>query len=153
MKGFVFTELTELAERKFGEDAMDTVFDNVELSSGGAYTSVGYYAAEELNTLVVDVLGEFCDERAREGRGVRTLRREEVVLQREGRVLCTVFVRHAPCATLTNATSIGAQESLCRSLAHEGFSPHRHLTPPSPFSMRPQASAHLPLSLPRSGVI
>lgn len=55
MKGFVFTELTELAERKFGEDAMDNVFDNVELSSGGAYTSVGYYAAEELNTLVVEL--------------------------------------------------------------------------------------------------
>ena len=55
MKGFVFTELTELAERKFGEDAMDNVFDNVELSSGGAYTSIGYYAAEELNTLVVEL--------------------------------------------------------------------------------------------------
>ena len=55
IKGFVFAELTELAERKFGEDAMDNVFDNVELSSGGAYTSVGYYAAEELNTLVVEL--------------------------------------------------------------------------------------------------
>jgi len=52
MKGIVFTELFEMVEGLFGEDMVDDVLDDCELSSGGAYTAVGTYDHKELIEIV-----------------------------------------------------------------------------------------------------
>lgn len=52
MKGIVFTELIRMIEQQFGDETMDDVFDECELVSGGAYTSVGTYDYKEFLTLV-----------------------------------------------------------------------------------------------------
>lgn len=52
LKGLIFVELIKMAESTFGEDQVDIVLDSVELPSGGAYTSVGYYECSELIILV-----------------------------------------------------------------------------------------------------
>ena len=52
MKGIVFTVFLDMVEDKFGEDVVEDIIDNAELESGGAYTSVGSYPAEEMRQLV-----------------------------------------------------------------------------------------------------
>lgn len=52
MKGVVFVELLAMAESLVGEDAVDDVLDTLELSSGGAFTSVGNYPCSDLIALV-----------------------------------------------------------------------------------------------------
>lgn len=52
MKGIVFNEFVSMVEGIFGEELMDEIFNESELASGGAYTSVGTYDHTELITLV-----------------------------------------------------------------------------------------------------
>jgi hypothetical protein len=55
MKGIVFSEFIELVESVFGDEMLDDIIDDCSdnLSSGGAYTSVGTYEHEELVSLVI----------------------------------------------------------------------------------------------------
>ncbi len=52
MKGVVFTEFIEFVEDKFSAEIADEIIDSSELSSGGAYTSVGTYDHREILQLV-----------------------------------------------------------------------------------------------------
>jgi len=52
MKGIVFVELLRMAESVIGEAAVDDILDSLDLTSGGAYTSVGNYPCDELMVLV-----------------------------------------------------------------------------------------------------
>ncbi len=52
MKGIIFTELLEMVEQKMGDLMVETIIDEANLESGGAYTSVGTYPAEEMEELV-----------------------------------------------------------------------------------------------------
>ncbi|GLR19094.1 heme NO-binding domain-containing protein [Portibacter lacus] len=52
MKGIVFTEFLELVEDKFGLEMVDTIINQSELESGGAYTSVGTYEFSEMLQLL-----------------------------------------------------------------------------------------------------
>jgi hypothetical protein len=51
MKGIVFTAFAELVENTWGEDMMDDILSDADLS--GAYTSVGTYPHTQLVDLVV----------------------------------------------------------------------------------------------------
>jgi predicted hydrocarbon binding protein len=52
MKGIVFVEFLELVENKFGLDMVDDIIEEADLSTDGAYTSVGTYNHSELLQLV-----------------------------------------------------------------------------------------------------
>lgn len=52
MKGIVFTEFLEFVEDQMGPDMVDTIIDDCELSTGGAYTAVGTYPFSELRDLL-----------------------------------------------------------------------------------------------------
>lgn len=52
MKGIIFTELLSMVEKTMGEEMVEIIIDQAELESGGAYTSVGTYPAEEMEALV-----------------------------------------------------------------------------------------------------
>ncbi len=52
MKGIVFTTFLELVEEKWGLDMVDSIIDESELESGGAYTAVGTYDHQEAVALV-----------------------------------------------------------------------------------------------------
>lgn len=52
MKGVVFTEFTDFVERQMGIDMVDRMFDESNVASGGAYTSVGTYDHREMVELV-----------------------------------------------------------------------------------------------------
>ncbi len=52
MKGMVFVELLRMAEDALGEATVDAVLEEVPLSTGGAYSTVGNYPCGELMTLV-----------------------------------------------------------------------------------------------------
>ena len=52
MKGIVFNEFVSMVEGIFGEETMDDIFSELDLPSGGAYTSVGTYDHSELVSLV-----------------------------------------------------------------------------------------------------
>lgn len=52
MKGIVFTEFFEMIEQQQGLDEVDALVNGCELSTGGAYTSVGTYDFRELVSLV-----------------------------------------------------------------------------------------------------
>lgn len=52
MKGIVFREFMNMVDLRFGEAMMDDVFDRTPLASGGVYTAVGTYEADELVRLV-----------------------------------------------------------------------------------------------------
>lgn len=58
MKGIVFTEFLDLVDETFGEDVSDRIVTGCPLASGGAYTAVGTYGAEELHMLVGALSGE-----------------------------------------------------------------------------------------------
>lgn len=60
LRGFIFTEFIELVEQLHGDTLADRLIDACELPSGGAYTSVDNYPAEELVALVIK-LGELTD--------------------------------------------------------------------------------------------
>ena len=52
MRGFIFVEFIELVERLHGIEVADELIDSSQLPSGGAYTSVATYPADEMVTLV-----------------------------------------------------------------------------------------------------
>lgn len=52
MKGIIFTEMLAMAEDEIGERRVDHILDQLNLDSGGAYTSVGNYPCSELMQLV-----------------------------------------------------------------------------------------------------
>ena len=52
MKGIVFTEFLELVEDKFGLEMVDTIIEQSNLESNGAYTSVGTYQFSEMLQLL-----------------------------------------------------------------------------------------------------
>jgi hypothetical protein len=53
MKGIVFTEFIEMVETEFSPEIADEIIDAADLSTGGAYTSVGTYDHNELVRMVV----------------------------------------------------------------------------------------------------
>ncbi|WP_221793847.1 heme NO-binding domain-containing protein [Oceanobacter mangrovi] len=52
MLGMIFTELVEMVEERFSPALADDILAEAGLDHGGAYTAVGYYPFEELQTLV-----------------------------------------------------------------------------------------------------
>lgn len=60
MKGVVFVELLEMAEDRFGAEAVDAALEACPLSTGGAYTRVGNYPCGEL-LAIVEALGAVAD--------------------------------------------------------------------------------------------
>ena len=52
MKGVVFTEFLDLVEQRFGLETVDRIIQDSDLSSDGAYTTVGTYDYTELLQLV-----------------------------------------------------------------------------------------------------
>ncbi|TSA01017.1 MAG: hypothetical protein D4R80_00120 [Deltaproteobacteria bacterium] len=52
MKGLVFTEFIELVDESFTMETSERMIEMSHLPSGGAYTSVGTYNAQEMITLV-----------------------------------------------------------------------------------------------------
>lgn len=52
MKGVVFTELISMAEEVKGEEFVDELLEELPLTNGGAYTSVGKYPCSELFVIV-----------------------------------------------------------------------------------------------------
>jgi hypothetical protein len=58
MKGMVFTELSDMVSKTFGEEMMDDILDQCDFKSGGAYTSVGTYDYREL-LKIVSVLSKY----------------------------------------------------------------------------------------------
>lgn len=57
MKGFVFTEFTQMVEDTFGLKMLDEIIMEAKVGSGGVYTAVGNYNHEEL-VKMVSVLSE-----------------------------------------------------------------------------------------------
>ncbi|MEL6347782.1 MAG: heme NO-binding domain-containing protein [Myxococcota bacterium] len=53
MKGMVFVELMDFIEDQFGFDVADNIIENADLSTGGAFTSVGTYPASDAVAIVV----------------------------------------------------------------------------------------------------
>jgi len=52
MKGIVFREFLEMVELKFGYEIVDRIIEKADISSKGAYTSVGTYPHGEIFKLV-----------------------------------------------------------------------------------------------------
>ena len=52
MKGLIFTEFLDLVEEKFGLAMVDSIIQQSNLESGGAYTSIGTYEFSELLSLI-----------------------------------------------------------------------------------------------------
>ena len=58
MKGIVFTEFLEMVESTFGLHVVDTIIENSNLPSSGAYTSVGTYDFNEMVALLTELSKE-----------------------------------------------------------------------------------------------
>lgn len=58
MKGIIFTEFLEMVEEKFSPDVADKIIEASNLSTGGAYTSVGTYHHSEL----IEMVGHLSEE-------------------------------------------------------------------------------------------
>ncbi|MEM8998931.1 MAG: heme NO-binding domain-containing protein [Bacteroidota bacterium] len=58
MKGIVFTEFLEMVESTFGLETVDTIIENADLTSQGAYTAVGTYDFNEMVQLITHLSGE-----------------------------------------------------------------------------------------------
>jgi hypothetical protein len=58
MKGIVFTEFLEMVENKYSPEVADRIIETSNLSSGGAYTSVGTYDHAEFIQLVTRLSAE-----------------------------------------------------------------------------------------------
>jgi len=54
MKGLVFVELMDFIERHAGEEFLEDLLSDLELSSGGAYTAVGNYPHTEAVEMVLE---------------------------------------------------------------------------------------------------
>ena len=52
MKGVIFTEFFNFIEQQFGLEMVDHLIAATKPESGGAYTSVGTYSADELSAMV-----------------------------------------------------------------------------------------------------
>lgn len=52
MKGIVFSEFIDMVDDKFSIETSERLIDEVKLPSGGAYTTVGTYDAQEMVDLV-----------------------------------------------------------------------------------------------------
>ncbi|WP_372749028.1 heme NO-binding domain-containing protein [Litorivivens sp.] len=52
MKGIVFTEFMEMVDEKFSPEMTESLLDEVDLESGGVYTSVATYDHGEIVSLV-----------------------------------------------------------------------------------------------------
>jgi len=52
MKGIIFTEFLTMVEKEFSMDMVDTIIEKSNVSSKGAYTAVGTYSHQEMNSLV-----------------------------------------------------------------------------------------------------
>jgi hypothetical protein len=55
MKGVVFQEFIQMVESTFSPEMADGIIDASDLSTGGAYTSVGTYPHDEMVRLVVQL--------------------------------------------------------------------------------------------------
>lgn len=55
MKGMVFTELLDMAETAIGEEDVDAILDELDLTNDGAYSAVGNYPCRELMMIVSKV--------------------------------------------------------------------------------------------------
>jgi hypothetical protein len=55
MKGIVFTEFLDMVEDKFGDEMVDDIIKDSNLSTNGAYTAIGTYPHSEIITLVVNL--------------------------------------------------------------------------------------------------
>lgn len=55
MKGIVFTEFLEMVEKGHGYDMVDTIIEEVNPPSGGAYTSIGTYPHSEIVQLIISL--------------------------------------------------------------------------------------------------
>ena len=58
MKGMIFTEFFSMVEEVFSTQILEKIINNANLPNKGAYTSVGYYPAEEMVTLVSELSKE-----------------------------------------------------------------------------------------------
>ncbi len=52
MKGIVFKELISMMDQEFGDEMTEEILDQINSSTGGAYTSVGYYDHKEILEIV-----------------------------------------------------------------------------------------------------
>ncbi|MEM8986133.1 MAG: heme NO-binding domain-containing protein [Pseudomonadota bacterium] len=52
MKGVIFTEFANMIDEKFSPELMEAILDDVDIPSGGAYTTVGDYDHGEILALV-----------------------------------------------------------------------------------------------------
>jgi hypothetical protein len=55
MKGVLFTEFLEMVEERYSLAMVDRLLVGVELTTGGSYTAVGNYPAEEMHHLVEEL--------------------------------------------------------------------------------------------------
>lgn len=58
MKGMVFTEFLDMVDSAFSPEMTETIIENSDLPSGGAYTSAGTYDHSEIVALVVNLSKE-----------------------------------------------------------------------------------------------
>jgi hypothetical protein len=58
MKGFVFTEFCDMVDQTFSPVVLETIITKSNLPSKGIYTSAGYYAHQEMVTLVTELSRE-----------------------------------------------------------------------------------------------
>ena len=58
MKGVVFTEFLEMVEEKFSPDVADAIIQRSDLTSGGAYTTLGTYDHREMLSLATNLAAE-----------------------------------------------------------------------------------------------
>ncbi|WP_420347819.1 heme NO-binding domain-containing protein [Pelagibius sp.] len=58
MKGILFTEFLEMVDQKFSPELTERIIDQVDVSSGCAYTTIGTYDHTELVQLVVQLSKE-----------------------------------------------------------------------------------------------
>lgn len=83
MKGVLFTEFLEMVEERYSLEMVDRLLAGVELTTGGSYTAVGNYPAEEMHRLVEEL-------------GAATGRPVEELLREFGRHLMFNFVAGFP---------------------------------------------------------
>ena len=99
MKGIVFTELLEMIEQKHSYELVDQLIEQAALPSGGTYTAVGTYSADELNKLVQ----LYCEE---------TNTSPSVLLADFGHHLFVVFTKSYPIFFDTCSTAFQLLESI-----------------------------------------
>ncbi len=59
MKGIVFSEFIDMVDEKFSMEMSERLIDEVKPPSGGAYTTVGTYDAQEMVDLVLKLSGNY----------------------------------------------------------------------------------------------